>query len=41
MDLNIVSNMAQEGAGWPLQPAVYDILRSDGLHEKAGHIIWI
>ena len=41
MDIYIVSNLVQKGALWPLQPAVYDILRNDGLHERTGHNIWI
>jgi hypothetical protein len=35
----IVGDVVQEGALWPLQLAVYDILRRDGLREGAGHSI--
>jgi hypothetical protein len=40
MDINIVSDVVQEEAGWPLQPAVYDIIWIKGLQKRArGHNI--
>jgi hypothetical protein len=34
--------VVKEGAVWPLQPAVYDIIRSDVLQEGAGvYCVWI
>jgi hypothetical protein len=33
--IKIRSDRLQEGAVWPLQPAVYDIIRSNGLQATA------